>query len=233
VSVVDLDTLRKAYRDVVSDSDAIHLSEDRWERLADGELPAEELAAAHDHILSCPQCSDTYRALRILRAEASSFDPGAPEPSLTTGHSAPSRRYLLRGLGLLAVAATVMMVVVLPTFSPDTQDPGANPQVLRSPVELAPATPVAPVDQVVAWQPGPGVVFRWTLDRVAPGVVEILDGDGELIWSSQESTATEMDWPVEITPEPGRYYWRVVVTGAGDKKIASELVAFELSASHP
>jgi hypothetical protein len=230
--VADLEHLRDGYRTAASEGESIHLSEERWERLACGELSDKEVDAAHDHILTCPQCSDTYRALGILREEASAFDPGAPALTAGSVRKVSSGRRLWGGLGLLAAAA-VMMAVVLPTLLPDATDRNGGSQVLRSSGEQPAAVPVSPVDEVMEWRPGTGVVFRWKLDHVAPGVVQILDADGELVWSSPETTATEMTWPAELPPEPGRYFWRVVVTGAGDKKYSSRLESFELSASRP
>jgi hypothetical protein len=231
--VADLETLRDAYRAAASEGESIHLSDERWERLACGELSDEELEAAHDHILSCPECSDIYRTLAVIRTDAATFDPGAPVLTPDSAEHTTSRRGLWGGLGLLAMAAAVMLVMVLPTFNPDAPEPGSGPQQLRSTGKLSPATLVGPVDESVPWSPDSGVIFRWRLDPVAPAVVEILDADGELVWTSRATTATAMAWPPDLTPTAGRYYWRVVVTGAGDKKISSELAAFRLTASRP
>jgi hypothetical protein len=229
--MADLQTLRRAYRSAGSEGDSIHLSEDRWERLACDELSPQERETVLDHILSCPQCSEIHRALGVLRAGATSFDPGAPEPAGSTVPRTLLPRNLWGGVGLLAAAAAVTLAVVLPTFNPDAPDTGQ--QVLRSAGESASATPVSPVDDEVAWQAEAGIVLRWTLDAAAPAMVEILDADGELVWSSPETTETEITWSPELPPEPGLYYWLVMVTSAGDEKVRSDLVTFELTASPP
>jgi hypothetical protein len=146
----------------------------------------------------------------------------------------PSRRNVWRVLGLLTVAAAAIMVVVLPTFLPRAPVPDNGGQVLRSAGLETPATPVYPVDHTIELKPGADLTLRWTgADPAQPAVVEILDGEGEVIWTSPETRSAAIDWPEDVAATPGRYYWRVVVTGAGDKKISSALVSFNLTASRP
>jgi hypothetical protein len=229
--VADLEALRNAYREASSGRSSIHLSEDRWERLVCDELTPEEREAALDHILTCARCSDTYRALQTLRSQAPAFDPEAPSVAIPPATSTLRKRRMWGGMGLMALAAAVTMAFILPTFNPESGGVGSDPQVLRSAGERAHAIPRSPVDEVVHWTPGDPVTFRWALEAPAPAVVEVLDADGELLWSSPETAATEVRWPEGLNPLPGRYYWRVVVTGAGDKKASSALIAFDLTAN--
>lgn len=228
--MANLDTLRTAYGDSDSGGDFAHLSEERWELLACDELSPVDREAAIDHILACPQCAATYKALHILRSEAAAFDPAVSDLDRSPSEKSPSRRGLWGGLGFLAVAATVMMAVILPYLNQQRPNPENGAQVLRSPDALGPATAVSPVDQVVDWDSLTNLMLRWTTnDPALPAVVQILDSDGELIWTSPETTATEISWPNDISGEPGRFYWRVVTTGLGDKKTSSDLVSFEIA----
>lgn len=232
--MANLDTLRTAYRDADFGVDSMHLSDERWEHLACDELSPVDREAAIDHTLACPQCAATYKALHILRSEAAAFDPAVSDLDQSPSEKSPSRRGLWGGLGLLTLAAAAMMAIVLPTLLPQIPVPDNGAQVLRSVTSEGPATPVSPVDQTIELDSGADIVLRWSgPDPVPLAVVEILDGDGEIIWTSPETEAREISWPKDVTATPGRYYWRVVVTGAGDKKISSTLVSFELTASRP
>ena len=226
--MADFDTLRAAYRHPGSGGDAVHLSEDRWERLACDEMTPEEREAALDHILACPRCSDTHRALQILQSEAVAFDPGAPVRKENQSQRSSSRKGLWGGLSFLALAAAVMMAVVLPTFNPKQPDMDTGTPVLRSAGAPLPATPVAPVDQVIEWRSRHELLLKWTLDPSSHVVIEILDADGELIWTSPETAATEIQWPDDLGVNPGRYYWRVVIVEPAIGRISSDLVSFEL-----
>jgi hypothetical protein len=223
--VVDLDTLKTALADSGPPEDSTHLTEENWERLACDEMALDERESAIDHILDCHQCSEIYRALNILRSEAATFDPDAPAvlPGKVEQHR--SKRGLWGGAGILALAAVVMMAVFLP--STQTEPPESPDLVVRSAGTPQPATPVEPVDRDVTLTSRPELRLRWTLESALPAVVEILDADGELIWSSPETTDSEIGWPIDLPTNPGRYYWRVVVSGAGDKKISSDLVTFQ------
>ena len=232
--MADLDTLRRAYRGANSGGQSMHLSEERWELLACDELSSEDRETALDHIVSCALCADTYKALQILRSEARAFDPTVPGHDEDSSRRGPSRRGLWGGLGFLALAAVVMMAIALPYFFPQTPDSGNGTLVLRSVTSQGPVTPVFPVDQTIELDFGGNIVLRWSgPDPAPPAVVEILDGDGEIIWTSPETEASEVRWPKNVTATPGRYYWRVIVTGDGDKKISSALVSFDLTSSRP
>lgn len=227
--MAELETLRAAFRgSLVGDLDG-HLTDDQWEALACDELDDDERRAAVDHILECPLCSETYRAIEILRSEAPRFDAAAPAPMVRPG-DVSVRKFPYRALGLLAVAATVLLAVVLPVrFDREPViDDGA--MVVRSAGDDAGVTPVAPVG-AVAWSMSEDVLFQWTATATEPSVsafVEILDIDGELIWTGPEVESNEVVWPGQEIPGPGRYYWRVVISDASGQVADSELASFDL-----
>ena len=130
--MTDVDTFRSAYRESDPGDDFGHLTEERWEALACDEMTSEDREAALDHILTCAQCSDTYRALQILRSQATAFDPGAPAPLKSQKERSSSRRGLWGGLSFLALAAVVTMAIVLPTFNPEQPGFDSDTQILRS-----------------------------------------------------------------------------------------------------
>ena len=232
--MAEIDALRAAYRQSLTVDDADHLSENQWERLACDELPARERQGALDHILECPLCSDTYRTIQVLRSEAAEFDEAVPATPGAVLESADVRRFPWRGLGLLAMAATVVLVVVLPTRL--THEPVVDDEsvVLRSTGDDDSVSPISPLGEV-RWKSGEDVVMKWTAGGTTPSVfVEILDGDGELVWTGPETASTTEIWPGEEVPGPGRYYWRILVRDRHAREVDSELVSFDLvSASRP
>jgi hypothetical protein len=231
--MAELDLLRDAYRRSCAAQDADHLSELDWERLACDELSGKERRRAFNHIGECPLCSDTYRALQELRSEAAAYDDGVPMPARVRKETVPSRRTAWWGLGAFAAAAVAVMAVVLP-LNPPAGDRGAP--LLRSADEAAVANGLEPSDETVERRRGEDLLLSWqAVGSPALAVAEVLDGDGELVWTSSETTATSVTWPGRMIPGPGRYYWRVVADDPSAGKVASELASFELvlSASPP
>lgn len=227
--MADLDALRAAYRGSQSGSEADHLSVDQWERLACDELGADERQVALDHILGCTPCSDTYRALQIVRSGAAEFDDAAPAGP----EAATVRRFPWRGLGYFAMAATVVLAVVLPMRPAKEPVVDRGNVVVRSAGEEIPITPVSPLGTVV-WESSADVVFEWTADgSPSPVFVEILDADGEPIWTGPETTSLDVVWPAAEIPGPGRYYWQVLVRDRHARTVDSELVAFDLVSANP
>ncbi|MEN8163331.1 MAG: hypothetical protein ABFS37_04315 [Acidobacteriota bacterium] len=202
-----------------------HLSEQQWESLACGELDQENHEAALDHILGCRRCAEIHQSLLVLRENAHTFDPGAPVPNVARKSS--SRGWIFSGM--LAVAATLLVIVFRPV-GPDLTNsgpPAAFDPVLRSSQWEQSATPLSPVGQTSMSR----VVFSWTSSPTAPvSIVQLIDGHGEVVWTSQETEANTLDWPDNIAPSPGRHYWRVLsFGGAAGGQQASDLVAFDLS----
>ena len=231
--MADLDALRSAYRESRPDDHVGHLSARRWERLFCDELEIDERQAALGHILECPLCSDTYRAVQILRSEAADFDDAAPAPSEVTAEKAVVRRFRWRGLGVLAMAATVVLAVVLPLRRAHEPGQADVALVVRSAGAEKPVTPVSPLG-TVGWRSEDDLMMRWTMVESSSVLVEILDVDGELIWTGPETKATEGPWPAAEIPGPGRYFWQVLVRDRNSAAVDSELVSFDLvSASRP
>jgi hypothetical protein len=228
----EIETLRAAFRESVTGDDDSHLSDDQWERLACDEMAHDERQNVLDHIVECPLCSDTYRAIRIVRLESPAFDDAVPAPMV--GHrDATVRRFPLRTLGLLALAATVMLAVALPMHLLRKQAIDDATMVVRSAGDEVALVPVSPMGTVV-WSRGEDILVEWTLaEAPVSAFVEILDADGELVWTGPEVQSTEVVWPGEDIPGHGRYYWRVIIGDHATEVVDSELVSFDLSASHP
>ncbi|MEE4273068.1 MAG: hypothetical protein V2I67_15450 [Thermoanaerobaculales bacterium] len=230
--MVDLERLREAYRTAARSDEDGHPSSADWERLACGELEGEPRRRLLDHVMGCPMCADIYRALDIVRSEAPVFDEGAPRPEKAQTRPARSRWASWRGMGVLAIAATAVLVVVLPLQrGGDSEvEPGI---VVRSGNEAGTLRPVAPVGEV-RWRPGDDVVLEWAADAPnGPYVVEILDGGGEPVWTGPDTEDTETVWPGDAVPGPGQYYWRVLAGGASSDRDDSPLEAFELVSANP
>lgn len=227
--MTDLDALRSAYRGSWTGAEADHLSEDRWERLASGELAPEEREGALDHILECAECAEIYTAVSVLRAGAGVFDSEAPVAVDPSPAPHQIKRRWWGGVGVFALAAAAVLAIILPRGTPPTLDPVSKPLVLRSIDGQPPATPVSPVDQALALQSGDELQFSWVSREPESRVrVEVLDADGELVWTSPATERTDIAWPSEAARKPGRYYWRVVATGSSTGGMSSELASFEL-----
>ncbi len=215
------DELRTAYR-AACEGRTDHPSDETWERLAMDEISAGEREAVLEHVASCTECADIYRGLRILAAEAHSFDPGAPEPARTGATPIPLRRGRNLLVGAATLAAAVGLALVLRPLLGPSQDPAP---VVRSSAVTQPR-PVAP---------GPGpvslpVVFRWQPVEGARGyVVEVFGDDGTKVWTGPETTANELGFPGDAGLVPGRYYWRVTAVSAEGRRLPSELVAITVA----
>ncbi len=228
-TVTEIERLRTAFRVGGFDETEGHLSEEQWESLACGEFEHGDRVAALDNILGCRQCREIHQSLLVLREQAHTFDSGAPVPEITRR---PSRRGWVFP-GILAVAATLFLVLFLP-FDPSLTNHGPSAPlgpILRSSQWERTATPLSPV--------GPtsmsGVVFSWTPSPIAPvSIVQLIDDGGEVVWTSQETETASVDWPEDIVLRPARYYWRVLsLGGAAGGEQASDLVAFDLTGESP
>lgn len=230
--MADFETLRAAFRASASPRDDPHPSSADWERLACGELEAEPRRRLLDHMLDCPECSDTYRALGILRLEATAFDEQVPNRQTAPTPFPRSRWISWRGVGALAVAATAVLAVVLPLQR--SRDVGVEPGVVvRSADEGTAVAPVAPVGEV-RWRPGDDIVLTWTSgSSKGPFLVEVLGADGEPVWTGPDTETTETVWPGDAVPGAGRYYWRVFAGGSSSVRDESPLVAFDLVNANP
>lgn len=213
--MIEIERLRNAVEST-GDGTGNHVEDRLWEALALDELGPDERNEILDHVLECPECRDIHRAILSLREEAHTFDPGAPKPA--PGPASPFRRRITPAL--LAMAATVLFLVVFPRFWTGPEHFGVT---LRgstresAPVPIAPAGPTAADSIVFSWKPA-----------TPPASVELLDAGGDIIWTGPESDSGRTPWPMEIEPKPGIYYWRALP--AGDGRPPSELIRFEITA---
>jgi hypothetical protein len=190
-----------------------HPDEEAWVRLAAHELPPDETQALADHLARCSDCGQIYRALADLQQGARAFDPAVPAQPHTT-----ARPNVLAWGGGLAAAAVVAWVMVRP-LPPPVSPPPASTEV-RGGAEAA--VPVRPVGALTA-RPA---VFEWRPAADARAYrVQLLDAQGENIWSSAEVTATTVTLPADLVLRPGRHYWQVLAVPAGGGQISASPMA--------
>src|SRR5688500_9829375 len=183
---------------------AEHPDEEAWVRLAAAEMPEGEREALIDHVVRCETCTRIYQGLKMLAAEASSFDPAVPAFERV---QAPVNRPRWLGAGVLgAVAAAVVFLLVRPPTSPVAVPPApVGTSDLRSARASAPV-PLRPVGQVAA-RPG---AFHWkSVPEARAYRVRLLDGEGEIVWTSPEVVETSVELPIAVPLAPGRHYWQV------------------------
>jgi hypothetical protein len=210
------EALRARYRGLMAVDRGGHPSETDWERLACGEMEAEERGRALEHVTSCASCAEAYRALTMLGEEAPAFDPGAPRPHKERPGRwesvPPWSRWAAAGLA----AATLLSWGVL-------QDRRTVPSVTRAPAPrtgLVLIEPVGTVSQVPAQ-------FRWNkVDAAEAYRVRLFQEDGLLLWTSEPMKEGRADWPAGVTLAPGRYFWDVEAFREGNSLARSELQAF-------
>lgn len=195
-----------------------HPDEEAWVRLAARELPPDETRALADHLARCSECGQIYRALADLEQGARAFDPAVP----ARPHTAQRWNVLALGGGL-AAAAAVAWVMVRPLPLPASPPP-ASTEVRGGAVAAVPVRPLG----ALAARPA---VFEW---RPAAGArayrVQLLDAQGDTIWSSAEVTATTVTLPGDVVLRPGRHYWQVLaVPSGGGQMSASPMADFDLS----
>jgi hypothetical protein len=220
--MLEEETLRLAYAE--AETSVPHLSEETWERFAFGELSVEERERALEHVSRCVECARVLRALSLLEAEARAIDPAVP--ARLSAPAEPSRR---RGLlwTAAAAAAAVALWLTLPSFPPGRPAPGSpSTDSLRSATGASRPVPKSPLDRVASAPEG----FSWEGTEGARAYrVELLDADGESIWTSGEVAETRVPWPRDVASDPGRYYWRVVaILAERGETVASPLVSVDL-----
>ena len=221
--MLDDGTLREAYE--ASEPTTPHVSEDRWERLACGELSLEERERALDHASRCFECGRILRALLVLEREARAIDPHVPA-GLSTVSEPPRRRAFLWGAAAAAAAVAILWLTVPSFFSNFPESSPPDGEALRSTGERERPVPRSPLAEVA------GAPERFAWQGIATGrgyEVELLDEDAESLWKSGVVPGESVPWPEEVPPAPGRYYWRVVaILAERGEKIASPLVSFDL-----
>lgn len=212
------DELRAAYATLSAAAMEPHPDEALFERLACGELSADERLRLSDHVARCASCAGVWRGVQALRAEAERAAPRARVLRF------PARAGWAVGL---AAAAVLALAFLMPRGA---GGPGAAPpptDTLRSSGAADAPLPVSPRGQLTR----AAGLLRW---QALPGArayrVQVLAADGTPLWTSGETRAQELAWPAGIAVAPGRYYWQVVAVGDAREERASELVDFEIAA---
>ncbi len=195
-----------------------HPDDDAWEKLAMGELSAEDKAGVLDHASRCAQCARLLRGLHALEREALTVDPERARVLTGESHRATSRWWVG---GILATAAALLIAVSVNVLSPRT----STDVTVRS---SAPSRP-EPLGPVGTLRQRPASFDFEPAVEGSRFSVELLDDAGAPIWKSRESMSTSLPWPRDIDTPPGRYYWRVFETDAVGDTTASPLAAFELT----
>jgi hypothetical protein len=212
--------LSRRYKAAVGEVAAGHLDDITWERIASDELPPPERAAAMEHVLRCKACSDIYRGLIELRVEALKFDrsvPAPPRPRLILVRAAV-------GVGFAAAASLLAFVVL--RAPPHTDEVELRGSRTARPVAIAPVGKQAAAPALFTFEPMTGAkVHR----------VQMLGADGAELWSSDNLSGAQAEWPKAVPANPGKYYWQVLGFPAGpaSEGIASPMVDFEITASRP
>jgi hypothetical protein len=202
-----------------------HLSATTWEQLACGELPGAEEDLAREHIAVCDDCRATWAALADLRAAAETFDPGLREPlpePLRPRFGRPALQVTL------AIAAALVAVLGVSQWQ---RQPAVSPTAPYVPIgsdragRAARPEPRLPSEGAVGDVAG----FSWSgSPAIGRYAVELLDGDGAVLWRSAETDQLQIPWPEAVDKAPGTYYWRVLAVDGGHD-VSSELVRFELA----
>jgi hypothetical protein len=192
-----------------------HPAEDDWVRLAGGALDDGERSTLADHVVRCSDCAAVYRGLVDLEEGARAFDPSLPR---RLGASGLSLAQTARWGTWTAVAAAAAVVFAI-----------AQPRQARIPEAAAPAPstglelrgaaprpePAEPLGAVRIWPER----LRWSASDGARAYrVRILGSEGDVIWTSPLVAATEIPWPAEVAPRPGRLYWQVLALPEGGRE---------------
>ena len=214
--------LREAYALLAERPATAHPDEDAWERLACDEVEPTERQAILDHAIRCAACERIYRGLTLLRADASAFDPQAPRPA--TEPARWSWRHTTAS-GLAALAATLLLAVWRPALPPAvTPDPetvrGAPTGAPGALVALAPMGRLSEPPREFHWHAVSGRVrYR----------VQLLSGEGQPLWTSDETDEASLARPSTLRLGPGGYYWQVLARPLdGGDPVACPMVRFEI-----
>lgn len=228
----ELKRLRDAFRSACSVAEGRHPADETWYRLAADELSVVEKAEVLDHVLECPRCADIHRALLELRRGAHDFDPGAPMPAAAmrrTRRRWTPRMWLVPGAVATAAAALILGVALIDRSGPIGDGSARPDHTVRSAARADELRPLEPVGLI---RSRPAELSWQAPDAASVFVVELLDGSGELLWTSDEVAAAAVTLPADLDLPDGRYYWRVHSFGVGpDAEQVSELVAFDLRTS--
>jgi CHAT domain-containing protein len=186
-------------------------------RFVDGALGKAEHAAALRHLADCGYCRVQVRSLVALLADPAVA--GEITQLERNGRAVASRRRVFAVAGLLAAAATVL-VVAWPRSPNGTMGEHRGPTLTAAPAPV----PIAPIGDV-----GAVTALRWS--AVAGGDryrIRLFDATAHVLFEAQ-LTDTSIALPDSVVLRPGRsYLWEVEVRGAWDRWASSELVEFRI-----
>jgi hypothetical protein len=134
----ELDNLREVYRALTPAAKvADHPDEDMWARFACDELSDDQRDHLVDHVLSCAECAEVYRAVTHVRHGAAAIDAVAPRPAQDNRH----RTYAMLALAATALIAVAAAVALRSGVRERAEIDEPNP----------PAAPAAPRAEPRAW----------------------------------------------------------------------------------
>lgn len=124
----------------------VHPHDAAWERLACGELTADERRTMADHLGRCRQCLAVYRAVATVAADARVFDPDAP--AAAAGIDAGSRRAMAasgRWQGATLAATLALAISGAVYYS-------SRPAMPLRQTDVSAATPITPAVTRLAFE---------------------------------------------------------------------------------
>lgn len=192
-----------------------HPAEDEWVRLAGGALDERQRSALVDHVVRCSGCAAVYRGLVELEEGARAFDASVPRHLGVSGLSlAQTARW--GTWAAVAAAAAVVFAIAQPRRALAPASSSAPPSTGLELRGAAPRPePAEPVGAVARWPER----LRWSASDGARAYrVRILGAEGDVIWTSPLVAATEIAWPAEVAPRPGRLYWQVIALPEGGRE---------------
>jgi hypothetical protein len=190
-----------------------HPTEDDWVRLAGAAMDEGERNAALGHVVRCSECAAIYRGLVDLEEGARAFDASLPR-RLGPGALGLGQTARWGTWAAVAAAAAVVFAIAQPRRA---QAPSPSPDAPGHALRGGSPRPelTEPLGAVGSWPER----LRWTAtDGARAYRVRILGPEGDLIWTSPLVAATEIAWPAEIAPRPGRLYWQVIALPQGGRE---------------
>ena len=204
-------------RDLPASSDSPHLDDDTLERLATGELDADQQTRARAHADACPSCAALVRGVTLLQAGARQIDPAAPR-----ARPAMSRRAWIP----IGIAAALALAVVVPMVTARWRQATEPPSGTRAAQGDVPV-PIRPTGQLA----DPPARFEWRPFKGAQAYeLRLFREDGTLLWEHR-SAGTSIERRADLQLPPGRYYWQVralLEENDGNTPAESSLTPFEI-----
>jgi len=222
----DLEGVRRIYQAGMQNGRAgsHHVSDALWEKLACGELSADERTEVADHVTRCRLCQQIYRTTMQMRDGAPAFDPGAPKPR-TDGWGEGGRRpgrWSAHAWPYAAAAAIVLAAVLVPLMRPGVPEPEVTRTLSPAPtvVLTTPVGTVSSAPSMFQWQPVAGSqTYR----------IRVFSEQGVPLWTSADVAGTSVARPDSVPLPAGRYFWRVTARADGEILAESALTPFVIS----